>query len=220
MFIYAVVILKHNKIILIMKNILIYLTFFLMSCGIAQAQKITLESGSLDIMKSEKLFNIAYDYSEVSVGKFTSEDDYINKKVTDYNAKEPGKGDQWKESWLSDRDARYKVSFEELFNKYIGKKDISISDENTDAKYTFVLKTTFIEPGYNIHISRRPAMINVIFKLVETANPSNVLFELKSLKNPGNSFGGYDYDTGVRIQEAYAKCGKELANYLLKKALK
>ncbi len=201
-----------------MKNIFIYLTFFLMSCGIAQAQKITLESGSLDALKSEKSFNIAYDYSEVSVGKFKSEDDYINKKVTDYNAKEPGRGDQWKESWLADRDARYKVSFEKLMNKYLEDEGVSVSDENTDAKYTFILKTTFIEPGFNIHITRRPAMINVLFQLVETANPSNVLFELKSIKNPGNSFGGYDYDTGVRIQEAYAKCGKELAKYLLKKA--
>ncbi len=189
-----------------------------MSCSIAQAQKITLESGSLDAVKSEKSFNISYDYSDVSVGKFDSEDDYINKKVNDYNAKEPGRGDQWKESWIGDRDARYKVSFEKLFNKYLEEEGLSVSDENKDSKYTFVLKTTFIEPGFNIHITRRPAMINVLLQLVETANPTNVLFELKSIKNPGNSFGGFDYDTGVRIQEAYAKCGKELAKYLVKKA--
>jgi len=40
------------------------------------------------------------------------------------------------------------------------------------------------------------------------------------LYNPGTTFTGYDYDTGLRIAEAYAKCGKSLGAFLSKKAFK
>jgi len=33
----------------------------------------------------------------------------------------------------------------------------------------------------------------------------------------GQTFGGYDFDTGVRLQESYAKAGKELGKFLRKK---
>ena len=214
---------KHiiqNKFYLIMKNIFIYLTLMILTCGAVQAQKIVLKSGSMDVLKTEKFYNIKYDYSEVSVGKFDKEEDYINKKVSEYNAKEPGRGDRWKEAWIGDRKARYQVSFEELLNKTLESKDIYVGEENKDAKYTMVLKTTFIEPGFNIYITKKPAMIHVIFQLVETANPSNVIFEIISKNNPGRTFGDSDLDTGIRIKEAYAKCGKELGRFFLKKALK
>jgi hypothetical protein len=37
---------------------------------------------------------------------------------------------------------------------------------------------------------------------------------------PGRGAMGNDYDTGFRIQEAYAKCGKETGAFLAKKAFK
>ena len=41
-----------------------------------------------------------------------------------------------------------------------------------------------------------------------------------TLKNiPGRGMGN-DYDAGYRIQESYAKCGKSLGAYLVKKAFK
>ncbi|MCW3805093.1 hypothetical protein [Plebeiibacterium marinum] len=203
-----------------MKNIVICLTLLLLTCGAVQAQKIVIKSGSLDPIKSEKFFNITYDYNDVSVGKFENEEDYINKKVSEYNTKEPGRGDRWKEAWIGDRKARYQVSFEELLNKTLESNEIYVGEENTDSKYTMVLKTTFIEPGFNIYITKKPAMIHVIFKVVETANPSNVICEIISKNNPGRTFGDSDLDTGIRIKEAYAKCGKELGKFMIKKIYK
>ena len=43
---------------------------------------------------------------------------------------------------------------------------------------------------------------------------------MKVLNAPGTTFMGYDFDTGLRISEAYAKAGKEIAGYLAKKAYK
>lgn len=107
------------------------------------------------------------------------------------------------------------VQFKEEFEKQAG---VTI-DKNSSDKYTLIFKTTFVEPGYNIHISRKNAEIDGEAWIVETANPSNVIAKLSVENCPGRTFGGYDYDTGVRIQEAYAVAGKGLGKYL-KKQLK
>jgi len=195
---------------------------FLLTMGLISlnAQKIVLKSGSVEDLKSEKFFNIIYDYSEMSVGKFKKEEDYIAKKTADYNKKEAGRGDKWKESWVSDRKSRFQPKFEELINKYLDKKEIYIGEENKDAKYTFILKTTSTEPGFNVYVTRRPALIDVVLYVVESANHDNVIAEIISKKNTGTAFGGNDFDTGIRIQEAYAKCGKELGKWMLKKVFK
>ncbi len=185
------------------------------------AQKIKIESGDFDFLKGETTVKLEYDYSDMAVGKFDREEDYVNKKVDDYNKKYPGtgRGDQWKESWIGDRKARFEPKFEELLNNYLRPKRISFSPEHSDAKYTMILKTTFTEPGFNVYVTKKPAMIDVEAIFVETANPDNVLGVISSKKNPGRTFGDADFDTGVRIAEAYAKCGKELAAFLVKKVL-
>jgi hypothetical protein len=186
-----------------------------------QAQKIKIESGDFDFLKGESIVKLEYDYSDMAVGKFDREEEYVNKKVEEYNKKYPGtgRGEQWKEAWIGDRKSRFEPKFEELLNNYLKPKGISIAPEHTDATCTMILKTTFTEPGFNVYVTKKPAMIDVEAIFVETANPDNVLGVISSLKNPGRTFGDADFDTGVRISEAYAKCGKELGAFLVKKVL-
>lgn len=80
------------------------------------------------------------------------------------------------------------------------------------AKYTLVFKTTFIEPGWNVGIPRKNAMINAEAWIVETAN-EKVIAKIRR-KVPGHTFGGYDFDTGVRIAECYADAGKHLGKFI------
>jgi hypothetical protein len=82
------------------------------------------------------------------------------------------------------------------------------------------VNTDFTEPGFNIGIARSNAYIDLTVKLVENGNPDNVLGTMTVLKSPGRDWGGYDFDTGYRIQEAYAKAGKEIAYYIWKMNLK
>ena len=185
-----------------------------------QAQKIVLKSGSLDFLKGQKFLNIQYDYSDMAVGKYDHEADYVNKKVTEYNEKEPGRGDKWKESWVGDRKGLFQPKFEELLNKYLEPKGIFVGPENKDAKYTLILKTTFTEPGFNVYVTKKYASINVEAIFVETANPKKVVATIISKNNPGRTYGTGDFDTGIRIAEAYAKCGKSLGSWLVKNALK
>ena len=185
-----------------------------------QAQKIKVTNGDLSFLKGQTSILLEYDYSEMAVGKFDKEEDYFAKKVPEYNEMEAGRGDKWKENWIADRDARFHPKFEELMNNYTSKANCNFYQTNSDAKYTLILKTTFTEPGWNIGISRRDAMINVEVKFVETANPENILAIMTMTNVPGRGAMGNDYDTGYRISEAYAKCGKSLGAYLMKKAFK
>src|SRR6056297_1770596 len=183
-----------------------------------QAQKIKVIKGDLGFLKGESVVNLEYDYSDMSVGKFEEEAEYIAKKKAEYNEKEPGRGDQWEESWVEDRSTRFQPMFEELLNKYTGKKGVAFNQHEYDAKYTLELHTTFTEPGFNIYITRKNAEINAIITFYETANADNILCKIDMRRCPGKSMGMDDYDTGGRIKEAYAKCGKELGKLIAKKA--
>ena len=83
----------------------------------------------------------------------------------------------------------------------------------TSAKYTLIFKTTSIEPGYNIGISRKNAQIDAEIWIVETANKSNKVATFTINNVPGGTAFGYDFDTGLRISEAYAKAGKSLGKF-------
>ena len=65
------------------------------------AQKIKMKSGSLDFLKGQTSLLVKYDYSNMAVGKFTDEAEYIAKKKAEYNEKEAGKGDKWAEAWVA-----------------------------------------------------------------------------------------------------------------------
>lgn len=180
----------------------------------ADAQKIKLKSGDLDMLNGITELNVQYDYSNMTVTtKDVPEAEFIATKKADYNKKEAGKGDAWAEGWVADRDKRYAVQFKEEFEK---QAEIKIGNY-PDAKYTLIFHTTHTETGYNIGISRRNAYIDAEVTIVETANPDKPLAVITLDNAAGRTFGGYDYDTGVRLQESYALAGKSLGRYLRKK---
>lgn len=174
----------------------------------ANAQKIKTNSGNPDILKAETTLNIEFVYDNLSVGKFKSEAEYIKAKTEEYNKKEAGKGDTWAASWAKDKAARFEPKFIELFNINSG------MTESKSAKYTLIFKTLAIEPGYNIAISRKNAEIDAEVWIVETDNRDKKVCTLSISNVPGGTAFGYDFDTGLRISEAYANAGKKLAKYL------
>lgn len=181
------------------------------------AQRVDLRSGDVAVLSGQKTVNVEYDYSEFGVGKFATEQEYLDKKSAEYNAKEAGKGDAWKKAWVEDRKARYEPKFEELFNKGLEDKGITAVKARPDAQYTLIVKTKFVEPGFNVGVMRKNAYVDFEVDLVESANKSNKVAEIGMRNVPGGQFGGFDFDTGVRIAESYAKAGKSLAAFLDKK---
>ncbi|MCS6978637.1 MAG: hypothetical protein N2050_03075 [Flavobacteriales bacterium] len=188
---------------------------FTISTAIAyslSAQRIKVESGDLSFLKNVKSFKVSYDFSGMKVGKKT-EDEYLNEKAAKYDKDEPGRGGKFKESWFRDRETRFYPKFEELFNDHGRKAGFSVS--RTEGATDMVVHTTFTEPGYNVGVSRMNASINL---MVHFKQNGKELATISVTGAPGQTFGGYDFDTGVRIAEAYAKAGKELAGFLSKQA--
>jgi hypothetical protein len=199
----------------------IFILIFTCILQSASGQKITLKSGNLDFLKGLKVLNLEYTYDNMKVGKFDSEQEYIDKKVSDYNEKDPGSGDRWHEGWVNDRQERFEPKFEQLLNETFEAKKTGLEGkQNADSPYTMIFHTTFTEPGFNIGITRKNAYIDAEVTFVKTDDPSTVLAKIIIDNSPGRDAFGNDYDTGYRIQEAYAKAGKELAYFLWKKSLK
>ncbi len=185
-------------------------------CSMAFGQKIGVAKGNPGIIKGQKEISIIYKYDPMAVGKFSKEADYVKKKVADYNSSEAGRGDKWGKAWVADREARFEPKFEELFNDYAKDLGIKASRDFKDTKYTLIIHTHFTEPGFNVYVKKKPALINLNISIVETANPDKVLAKITLDKATGKTFGMGDFDTGVRIQESYAKAGKEFAKFLVK----
>jgi hypothetical protein len=179
----------------------------------AFAQRIDLKSGDIGALAGQKTVNIAYDYSEFGVGKFATEKEYLDKKSAEYNAKEAGKGDTWRKAWVADRKDRFEPKFEELFNKGLEDKGITAVTGRPDTKYTFVVHTKFVEPGFNVGVMRKNATVDFDIELVETGSKSKVA-EMALNRVPGALAMGMDFDTGARLAESYAKAGKVLAAYI------
>ncbi|MEO6287430.1 MAG: hypothetical protein ABIN80_12945 [Dyadobacter sp.] len=193
------------------------LTVAAMGVSDSFAQRVDLRSGDVSVLSGQKTVNIEYDYSSFGVGKFATEQEYLDKKSAEYNNKEAGKGDTWKKAWVEDRKARFEPKFEELFNKGLGEKGLQAIQARPDAAYTLIVRTKFIEPGFNVGVMRKNAYVDYEVDLVESANKSAKVAEITMRNVPGGQFGGFDFDTGVRIAESYAKAGKSLAAFLDKK---
>ena len=194
---------KHQK------NFILFLIMTTISLN-TFAQRVKEVEGNMPDLKNEKSINTEFTYGNISVGKYDKEEDYIKAKTEEYNKKEPGRGDSWAKKWIDDRANRYEPKFDELLTKY---SDLTL---NKNAKYTIIFHTTFIEPGFNIGITRKNAYINGEVLIVETANKNKILAKLTIDKAPGNSYWGNDFDTGERLSETYATAGKGLGKFLKK----
>jgi hypothetical protein len=208
----------HEKLGNTMKKTFILSALIIASVTTLSAQKIRTVSGSIDPIAEQTQMGALFTYENMQVGKLR-EADYIERKVSDYNKDEPGQGDQWRENWMNDRKGRFEPKFLELFNKYMSEDSrnggITLIPDDGETKYLFHVNTYFTEPGFNIGIMRQNASVTLDINVLdrETGDViSRVLVENAS----ANSFSGLDFDTGFRIQECYAKAGREYAKFLIK----
>ncbi|MBF4471251.1 hypothetical protein [Flavobacterium sp. HJJ] len=197
-----------------MKKIVFALLFV---SSIMTAQDMDVVKGDFKNLKGITEYNLTFDYSNLKVDKFDTEEAFLLDKMK--KREEKGTDDDFKKSWFADRENRYEPKFIESFNKRFDKGEVKVGKDLTTAKYTMNVKTSWIYPGYNVGVMRQNAKIDVIITIFETANPSNVLASIQYEKVPGNGAMGYDYNSGYRISESYAKLAKEIATHIKKKAM-
>ncbi len=176
----------------------------------AAGPKIKLKSGSLAALSGVKEVGLVFDYSNMRVGKM-NESAYLEDRTAKYNAKEPGKGDQWAKAWVNDREARFEPKFIELINKNSKLRTF----EKGKGDVYFNVHTIFTEPGFNVGVVRANASVNMDIHIIKGGSEVAVITIVGAY---GGTFGGFDYDTGTRIAESYAVAGKYLGKFLDKKA--
>jgi hypothetical protein len=160
---------------------------------------------------------VKLDFSATRVGKFATEAEYIEKRVSETEEKEPGKGEEWRTKWEEQKESVFAHQFTKLINEYtLEKKGIEFATNLNDAPIVMVVGVMFLEPGYNIGISRRNAEVSLrveMFKATDMNTPLAV-YELNRVQGQGAM--GFDFDAGYRMGQAFALSGKALGKYFSK----
>lgn len=192
--------------------------FIAVTAMTAKAQKFTEGDESLSFLAGETKFNIEYVYDGMMVGK-KAEADYKAEKIDAYNKKQPGKGDRWAEKWVNSRSAVYEPMFEELINKMLfkGKTNASAAKNQKDAKYTIVVKTVMLEPGFNSFAMKVNPYCDFEVSFVETAT-GKVMAKafLNNVQGVVVNDNDWDFDPSNRIKECFAKAGKMVGGKMAK----
>ena len=179
------------------------------------SQKIKLLGGSLEPLRDQSSINFKFLYDSMVVGKErVKEPEYVKMKIEKLNKQETGLGDRWQKAWVNNRQQKFEPKFIQLFEKY------SNLESNVESKYTLIFHTLRIEPGWaGFEFIRKSARVDAAVYIVETANPANIIAKLSVKNAPGQGLLWFDYITDFRIQEAYAKAGKEMGKLIQEKDL-
>lgn len=201
-----------------MKKLVVIAVLFI--SWVMTAQKMNVTSGSFDFIKDQKQFNVEFDHSKMTLMKEElTEAQYVENRVKELNDKTPGVGDIWKKKWDSSKELIWNLQFLELINVVLSKegKEVIFQEGLTEAKYTLIVETVWIYPGWDAGIMKQPAKVSTKLSFVETNNRSNVLLEISSENAPGDQWGS-NFSNESRIGEGFAKTAKTLAKLILKKA--
>jgi hypothetical protein len=181
------------------------------------AQKAKVNEGDWKNLKGITKYDLLFDYSDLEIPKYDSEEEFLKDKMQKREEKKKGDGERFKKSWFEDRENRYEPKFIESFNKRFDNNEIEIGKDIEGAEYTIKVHTTFLYAGYNVGAWRQNSKIDAILTVYKNDSPSNILFEVKYTKAEGKGAFGNDYNSGYRISEAYAKLAKTFAANLKKK---
>lgn len=190
------------------KNLILIMLFCISSVF---SQRYTILSGDLKDLKGISEYYCTFDYKDMEVNGFESEEAFLKDKIDkrkqyDNGQDLKGKAIAFEKEWYEDRQNKYEPAFVNYFNEQLESKNV-LAGINPKSKYTLNVKTTWIYPGYEV-AQVEPAKISAVISIFETANPSNVIVVIAFDKSIGIV---KDYrEQGDRIKGAYEKLAKSL----------
>jgi hypothetical protein len=188
--------------------------------SVMTAQDMNVVKGDFGFLKDQKEVNVVFDYSKMTLLKEKfSEEQYVTNRTKELNEKSKSTGDEWKKKWSTSKELIWNPKFLELMNVIFSKenKEVKFQEGLASAKYTLLVETVWVYPGWDAGIMKQAAKVTTQLKFVETKNKANVLLEISSENAPGDQWGN-NFSNESRIGEGFAKTGKSLAKMLLKKA--
>jgi hypothetical protein len=192
---------------------------FILFTFVTYAQKLKIVNGGFDFLKGQKEINVEFVYDNMKLlKKNLTNDEYVKEHSAELEEKTKGTGKSWEKNWLAARELIYAPKFLELMNRYFHDDHGIFFDQGLpDAKYTLIVDTIWVYPGWDAGVMKQPAKVTTLLKFVETANKTNVLAEVSSENSPGDQWGS-SFNNEDRIGEGYAKTGKSFARLILKES--
>jgi hypothetical protein len=197
-----------------MKKLLIFA--LLISTSFVFSQKVNVTKGDWSNLKGISEYTLVFDYSDLEIPKYDSEEAFLDDKMAKRDEKEPGTGEAFKESWFSDRENYYEPRFIETFNERYKDGLVKVDRDLGSAEYTMKIHTTLIYPGYNVGVVRQNSKIEVTVSVFKNDNPDNILFSAEFTKVEGAGNAGYDFNSGQRIADAYIIFARSLEKNMYK----
>ncbi len=190
------------------------LTVFLMIGVLSFGQKLKIISGNTYFLKDQKEINVELKFDDVKFfDENKTEAEYLEKREKDV-LENPKRGEKYWKEWISAWNENKNSTYLEKFIKGTTKSKTLKFNQNPAAKYTLVIISQWIYPGYHAGIVIEPAKLTSTLKFIETANPSNVVLTIQAEKVKGTA-GKNDFVMEYgRIASAYEKTGQFLAKEL------
>lgn len=175
------------------------------------SQRYKILSGDLKNIKGISEYYCVFDYKDMQVNGFDSEEAFLKEKIEkrkkyDDGKDLKGKAIAFEKDWFDDRVNKYEPAFINYFNTMLENEKVKAT-RNSEAKYVMNIKTTWIYPGYEV-ADVEPAKISALITIYETSNPANMILSIQFEKAIGIV---KDYrKQGGRIAGAYEKLAKNL----------
>lgn len=194
-----------KKIILSSLAVLMTMTMF--------SQKGKVLEGEWKSLSGINQFDLEFDYSNVEIPEFDKEIDYINQKMKEKEEDKLGTGKVWKEKYFADRANYFEPKFIESFNK---RDDQKVSKSFDDEDHIMKVFITRSYNGWNVGVMRKAARIDANISIYKRGNHAPI-FSVAYEDVKGADALGYDFESHVRVAEAYAKLAKSFMKDFKKK---
>lgn len=139
----------------------IFLFLLLNSFSPIFAQRYKVLEGEIENLKSIKAYKVEFNYENLEVHGFESEEAFLKEKMEKRKAN-PEKAENFRKDWFSNREKYYNPAFKNYFNSYFKKGEFTIID---DSPFLMRVNLTWIYPGYAIEPSKLSATIEFIDSL-------------------------------------------------------
>jgi len=181
----------------------------------AKAQDIDLVKGDITILIGQPSITITFVYDGMDVAGLT-EEYYLKQKRGEF--RKAADADKFVTKWKSDFKDKFEPKFIEQFNLGMRKLKLKAEKEG-DSKYTMIVTTKKIEPGFYASSGgiNRDTYVNLTVDFVESENPENILATIKSEKVVGKSENSIEMkDQQTRIANAYGESASKIAKLIVK----
>lgn len=186
-----------------MKKLFLLLFMAIATTTFAQS-KINIVSGNFLALKDQTEVNVELKFENVLFMKENiTESQYLENRKKQV-LENPKRGEEAWKKWIAEWEQYKKENYADYLIKGLNKyhKNISFKKDNS-AKYTLLLETKWIFPGWHAGLTAMSAEISGKIKLVETGSPSVVLAEVELNK----------FDKFVNNKEFVMEYGRIAAGY-------